>query len=172
MNKRSPASKQVQIHIVKADKSDFLPHSFSQGAFALKAWNGIFQNVVAIEFWAYVGEVQSGGYGANIPDIEVSISGKNVSGQWTYALLAHGFAINALKFHYKLINWRACPDKMMRLTTRGMLSPVPAILQGGCSPVRVMSLKPIMFQPNCKPFCTDYWCVFIPVCVPPSVLSM
>jgi hypothetical protein len=49
-----------------------------QGAFALKAWNGIFENVVALEFWAYVGEVQSGGFGANIPDIQVSISGKKV----------------------------------------------------------------------------------------------
>eukprot|EP00983_Pelagomonas_calceolata_P119662 1160628-Pelagomonas_calceolata.AAC.2 len=25
-------------------------------------------------------------------------------------------------------------------------------LQGGCKPVRVTSLKPIMFQPNCRPW--------------------
>jgi hypothetical protein len=25
--------------------------------------------------------------------------------------------------------------------------------------IKLQDLKPIMFQPNCKPFCTDYWCV-------------
>ena len=31
--------------------------------------------------------------------------------------------------------------------------------QGSCRSVKLQDLKPIMFQPNCKPFCTDYWCV-------------
>lgn len=29
--------------------------------------------------------------------------------------------------------------------------------KGGCTPVRITSLKPIMFQPSCKPYCDDYW---------------
>eukprot|EP00983_Pelagomonas_calceolata_P119663 1160628-Pelagomonas_calceolata.AAC.3 len=49
------------------------------GAFALKAWNGIFQNTVALEFWTYVGEIGDYGEWANIPDIEVSISGDKAS---------------------------------------------------------------------------------------------
>lgn len=51
----------------------------AQGALAFKAWNGIFQNKVAIEFWTYVGYSGSGGLNADIPDISIGISGKNVS---------------------------------------------------------------------------------------------
>ncbi|KAF5842723.1 hypothetical protein DUNSADRAFT_5490 [Dunaliella salina] len=76
------------------------------GALALKAWNGIFKQTVALEFWTYVGDTGYHGDRADIPDIQVSISG----------------------------------DK------------------GGCNPVRVMSLKPIMFQHTCLTFgCKEEW---------------
>jgi len=38
---------------------------------------------VALEFWAYVGQVQAKGYGASIPDVEVSISGDKVNVGWS-----------------------------------------------------------------------------------------
>ncbi|GFH12038.1 expansin-like EG45 domain-containing protein, partial [Haematococcus lacustris] len=84
------------------------------GALALKAWNGVFSNAVALEFWTYVGVVGWEGTNATIPDITVSIGGD----------------------------------------------------QGGCAPVRLMNLKPTMFQPKCVPFCADYWWryrVYLPV---------
>ncbi|KAJ9529832.1 hypothetical protein QJQ45_022243 [Haematococcus lacustris] len=45
------------------------------GALALKAWNGVFSNAVALEFWTYVGVVGWEGTNATIPDITVSIGG-------------------------------------------------------------------------------------------------
>ena len=32
-------------------------------------------------------------------------------------------------------------------------------LQGGCRSIRLYDLKPIYFEPRCKPYCTDYYWV-------------
>ncbi|GFH18963.1 uncharacterized protein HaLaN_15847 [Haematococcus lacustris] len=52
--------------------------AFEKGALALKAWNGVFSNAVALEFWTYVGVVGWEGTNATIPDITVSIGGDQV----------------------------------------------------------------------------------------------
>lgn len=49
-----------------------------QGALSFKAWNGAFNNKVALRFYMYVGKTGWEGTSAQIPDIRVSISGDKV----------------------------------------------------------------------------------------------
>jgi hypothetical protein len=49
------------------------------GAMSFKAWNGVFQNAVALEFWTYVGYPGYDGSANKVPDITISISGNKVS---------------------------------------------------------------------------------------------